>query len=104
VRLVSWGVAGLLSGVAGILLANGISPAPAMMVNPLIGALAGVAVGGLTSLLGSAFGAFAVGLTQTAAATWVGSLAFTAFPVALIILVLIVRPQGLFGRGAAERA
>jgi branched-chain amino acid transport system permease protein len=104
VRLVSWGAAGLLSGVAGVLLANNISPAPAMMVNPLIGALAGVAVGGLTSLLGSAFGAFAVGLTQTAAATWVGSLAFTAFPVALIIIVLLFRPQGLFGQGEAERA
>ncbi|TDB90633.1 branched-chain amino acid ABC transporter permease [Actinomadura sp. KC216] len=104
VRSVSWGVAGLLSGLAGILLANGISPAPAMMVNPLIGALAGVAVGGLTSLMGSALGAFAVGVTQTAAATWVGPLAFTAFPVGLIIIVLVVRPQGLFGRPEAERA
>ncbi|GAA2264582.1 branched-chain amino acid ABC transporter permease [Actinomadura luteofluorescens] len=104
VRMVSWGVAGLLSGVAGILLAGGISPSPGMMVNPLIGALAGVAVGGLTSLLGSALGAFAVGITQTAAAMWVGSLAFTAFPVILIIVVLVVRPQGLFGRGEVERA
>lgn len=104
VRLVSWGVAGLLAGVAGVLLANSISPAPAMMLNPLIGALAGVAVGGLTSLLGSAFGAFVVGVTQTAAATWVGSVAFTAFPVILIIVVLVVRPQGLFGRANAVRA
>ncbi|MGI5421954.1 branched-chain amino acid ABC transporter permease [Actinomadura luteofluorescens] len=104
VRMVSWGVAGLLSGVAGILLAGGISPSPGMMVNPLIGALAGVAVGGLTSLLGSAIGAFAVGITQTAAAMWVGPLAFTAFPVILIIVVLVVRPQGLFGRGEVERA
>ncbi|MEV0663783.1 branched-chain amino acid ABC transporter permease [Actinomadura luteofluorescens] len=104
VRMVSWGVAGLLSGVAGILLAGGISPSPGMMVNPLIGALAGVAVGGLTSLLGSAVGAFAVGITQTAAAMWVGPLAFTAFPVILIIVVLVVRPQGLFGRGEVERA
>lgn len=104
VRLASWGVAGLLAGGAGVLLANSVSPAPAMMVNPLIGALAGVAVGGLTSLLGAAFGAFAVGLAQTAAATWVGTVAFTAFPVALIVVVLVLRPQGLFGRAEAVRA
>jgi branched-chain amino acid transport system permease protein len=103
VRFASWVVAGVLAGVAGILLANSITPTPGMTLHPLIGALAGVALGGLTSILGAAAGAFLIGMAQTMAAAWLTEIAVTALPVALILVVLLLRPQGLFGRAEAVR-
>ena len=61
--------------------------------------LAVVAVGGYGNLFGSFFAALLLGLVETSMTYMVPQLASAAFFVTMII-VLLIRPQGLFGRQA----
>jgi branched-chain amino acid transport system permease protein len=56
-----------------------------------------VILGGLGSFAGAALGALVLGLSEALTATYWDTRWTTAVPYALIILVLIVRPQGLLG-------
>lgn len=92
-------VGGLLAAVGGALGAvyfNGISPS--LGTTQLIFAFIVVVIGGLGSVPGTALGAVLVALTQVYVnnylATGLGSISV----VALLALVLLVRPQGLLGK------
>jgi len=56
-----------------------------------------VVLGGLGSFAGAALGALVLGVGEALTATYVDTRWTTAVPFALIIVVLIVRPQGLLG-------
>lgn len=57
-----------------------------------------VVIGGLGSFLGAAVGALVLGLGEALTASYGDVSWVTAVPYALIIVILLVRPQGLFGR------
>ncbi|HWL02024.1 MAG TPA: branched-chain amino acid ABC transporter permease [Microbacteriaceae bacterium] len=65
----------------------------------LLYALVVIIIGGLGSIAGAAVGSIAIGLIDVFAKTWIPEFAyFTVFlPMAL---VLVIRPQGLFGKAA----
>lgn len=65
----------------------------------LLYALVVIIIGGLGSIAGAAVGSIAIGLIDVFAKTWIPEFAyFTVFlPMAI---VLVVRPQGLFGKAA----
>ena len=82
---------------------------PSIMLRVLIFAAAAAALGGLDSLWGAVVGGVAIGLVQSVVVQylneWVGfpttmSLAAAVF---VLMLVLLVRPAGLFGTNAVER-
>ena len=101
-----WALSAAVGGVAGILLAPILALQPSMMFGVLIFAFAAAVLGGLESLPGAIVGGLTLGVVQNLAGTYVtphtGSIDITmAF--AVIVLVLVVRPTGLFGRRVLRR-
>ena len=64
----------------------------------LIYALAVAIVGGLESTLGMVVGSFIIGFGQIAAARYIGAKWMIIAPLAAIVLVLVIKPSGLFGK------
>ncbi|TFV48457.1 branched-chain amino acid ABC transporter permease [Blastococcus sp. TF02A-35] len=104
--MVGWGIAAVLGAVAGALVAPQLTLTPGMLDNALVYALAAVILGGLTSPVGVVVAAWLIGVLENLAAVYVGFIGFdlkVAVPFILIFVVLIVRPQGLFGRKTVVR-
>jgi branched-chain amino acid transport system permease protein len=104
--MVGWGLAAVLGAVAGALVAPQLTLTPGMMDNALVYAMAAVILGGLTSPLGVVVAAWLIGVLENLAAVYVPFIGYdlkVAVPFILIFVVLIVRPQGLFGRKAVVR-
>lgn len=104
--MVGWGLAAGLGAVAGALVAPQLTLTPNMMDGALVYALAAVIIGGLTSPIGVVIAAWLIGVLENLAAVYVPFIGHDlkiAVPFILLFLVLIVRPQGLFGRKAVVR-
>ncbi len=88
-----------LSGLAGAALA------PVYAVHPLMGfafvfkAFAIIIIGGLGNVGGAAIAAVALGVLETLIGGFLPLVLVDAFAFGAMIVVLLVRPQGLFGRG-----
>jgi branched-chain amino acid transport system permease protein len=105
--MLGWGLAAVVGSLAGALVAPKLTLAPNMMIGVLIYAFAAATLGGFDSVLGAVVGGIVVGLAESLGATYlpfVGSDLKLVVPVGIILLVLAVRPAGLFGSTAAERA
>jgi branched-chain amino acid transport system permease protein len=90
---------GMLAGIGGALGAvyfNGISPS--LGTTQLIFAFIVVVIGGLGSVPGTAVAAVLVALTQVYVNIYVGTGWGSISVVALLAVVLLIRPQGLLGR------
>ena len=104
--MVGWGLAAALGAVAGALVAPQLTLTPGMLDSTLVYALAAVILGGLTSPIGVVLAAWIIGILENLAAVYVPFIGFdlkVAVPFILIFVVLIVRPQGLFGRKIVVR-
>ncbi|MDZ7701487.1 MAG: ABC transporter permease [Halobacteriales archaeon] len=89
-------LAAVLAGVAGVLAGPFLNVIPSMGESVLIIAFIVVIVGGMGSFKGSVVAALLIGVVQTLGTVFAEQLTgFTVF--FLMILVLLVRPQGLFG-------
>lgn len=103
--LITWAVSGALAGLAGIVYAL-----PAGAANPNIGfslilsIFAAVVVGGIGNAYGALAGGLLIGLVQEWATLVIEPSMKVAVGFAMLILVLLIRPQGLFGRArSADR-
>lgn len=104
--MVGWGLAAVLGAVAGVLVAPSLTLTPGMMDSALVYALAAVILGGLSSPIGVVVAAWLIGVLENLAAVYlpfIGHDLKIAVPFILIFVVLIVRPQGLFGRKVVVR-
>ena len=96
VLMFSWGMAGAIGAMSGILLA------PIIGINPGIGhlilkALVAAVIGGFTSLPGACVGGLLLGLADSYGKVYFPDVAiFTMYTV--LIIVLMARPKGLLGR------
>ncbi len=101
----SWAIAGIIATLGGILLASQVGVSLSLSTVVLI-AFPAVLLGGLDSFPGALVGGIIVGLvvalTQTAKAIEVRNAAEIA-PYVLILIVLVIRPEGLFGQKRIER-
>jgi branched-chain amino acid transport system permease protein len=98
IYLTVWLVYGLLAGIAGILLGMflGVS---SYSVGPLTAsAFSIVVLGGLGSVSGSLIAAYVVGYLETLTAYMISPAYRTIPALLLLIVVMYLRPQGLFGR------
>jgi branched-chain amino acid transport system permease protein len=101
-----WGLAAVLGAVAGMMVAPVVFLDPNMMQTVLLYAFAAAVLGGLDSPVGAVVGGLLLGVTITLLGRYVG---FVGQPLKLptalllILLVLLVRPAGLFGRVAVRR-
>jgi branched-chain amino acid transport system permease protein len=95
---IAMGFASALAGIAGVFLAAQYFASPTAGDQPLLIALIVVVFGGLGSLPGSIVAAYAIGLIQATASTLVGTTWGLPILYAVILGVLVMRPQGLLGR------
>lgn len=95
--LLTWGMAGFLAAFAGVLIAPIIYVAPEMMDEVLIKGYVAAVFGGLYSIPGAVLGALMIGVAENLAGGYLGSHFKTATAFVMIVCLLAVRPQGLFG-------
>jgi branched-chain amino acid transport system permease protein len=101
VYAVTFGAATALSAVAGILVGATFSVTPDGGTTYLLIGFAVVALGGVGSVAGTFVAALAVGVIQTVGAQVFGGGYADLCVYAALLLTLIIRPGGLFGRRAA---
>lgn len=101
VWLLVFGLGTGLAALAGLLAAPMRSVNPEMGVAVLVEAFVVTVIGGMGSLLGGAIAGMLVGIVVSLTALWMPEMS-TISMFALMTLVLLIRPQGLFGRGAAR--
>ena len=97
IRMVTWGISSFVGCVAGLLIAP-ILVEPYMMWDPMLKGFAGAVVGGMTSLPGAVFGAYIVGIVEHLFGGYVSIEFKSVVAFVVIVLVLCIRPSGLFAR------
>lgn len=103
---VGWGLAAMLGAIAGVLVAAKVQLVPDMFDTYLVYALAAVIIGGLDSPLGAVLAGWGIAVVENLAAAYVpfvGHDMKIAVPLILMVVLLILRPQGLFGRKVVVR-
>jgi len=106
-----WGLAALLGAVAGMLTAPAVGLDPNMMAPVLIYAFAAAILGGIDSPLGAVVGGLLLGvllnmlsyLSQYGALDWFTEELRLPMALLVILVVLLIRPQGIFGRPEVKR-
>ncbi|MEO7744176.1 MAG: branched-chain amino acid ABC transporter permease, partial [Usitatibacter sp.] len=95
--MLTWGMAGFLGAFAGILIAPILFVSPQMMDEVLIKGYVAAVFGGLYSIPGAIVGALMIGVAENLAGGYLGSHYKTATAFVMIVALLALRPQGLFG-------
>ena len=104
--MLGWGLAAALGAVAGTLAATrGSGFDSSLMQQVLVYAFAAAALGGFDSPLGAVVGGLVVGIADALTIQYIDALdgIELVVPFGLILVVLLVRPNGLFGRTIVER-
>jgi branched-chain amino acid transport system permease protein len=105
--MIGWGVASLVGALAGVLIAPRLFLDVNFMGAVLIYSFAAATLGGFDSPLGALIGGWIVGIAEGLAGTYVdfiGSDLKILVPLAVILVVLLFRPTGLFGSAEVARA
>ena len=93
-----------IGATAGIMVAPVLFLDPNMMGGVLLYAFTGALLGGITSPVGAVVGGLIVGVTENLVGTYlIASQLKLTVALALIILVLVFRPNGLFGTAIVRR-
>ena len=90
-----------LAALAGIMAGPFLSVQPSMHLLPIVKAFAIVVVGGLGSITGSIAAAFMLGYAETLVAYGISSSWTEIVSVLATLLMLVIRPSGLFGKRVA---
>jgi branched-chain amino acid transport system permease protein len=97
IRMITWGISSMVGCVAGLLIAP-VLVEPYMMWDPMLKGFSGAVVGGMTSLPGAVFGAYIVGIVEHLFGGYVSIEFKSVVAFAIIVLVLCVKPSGLFAK------
>ena len=100
---VSWGAASALGVVAGIFLAPALLLDPFFMLDPFLKGFAAAVLGGLNSLPGAVVGALILGVAESLAGAYLTIPFKNTLAFLIIIVVLLIRPEGLLGKEFKER-
>ncbi|MGE0735216.1 MAG: branched-chain amino acid ABC transporter permease [Alphaproteobacteria bacterium] len=93
-----------LAGAAGLLLTNQYFVTPTSGINLMVKAYIAVTIGGWGSLRGAVIGALAIALFEVLVGAFTSAAAAEALLYGALLVVLLFRPQGLFGEAAGRRA
>lgn len=100
--MLTWAVGGVLAAISGILLAPLVYVSTQMMDGVLVKGYVGAVFGGLYSLPGAVIGSLIIGVAENLAGGYLGAQYKVTIAFVLIVLVLALKPRGLFG-GKARR-
>jgi branched-chain amino acid transport system permease protein len=101
-----WGLASAVGAISGIMIAPVVFLDPNMMQSVLVYAFAAAVLGGIESPIGAVVGGLVLGVVINLLGTYVeaiGNELRLAAALAIIVIVLLVRPAGLFGRVTVQR-
>jgi branched-chain amino acid transport system permease protein len=93
----TWIIGGLLAALAGVFAGITVQLRPTMGVELLLPLFAAVVLGGIGSVWGAVLGGFIVGLAESASVSIVGAEYRAAAAFVVLIVILMFRPNGLFG-------
>ncbi len=92
----TWGLSSVTGAVAGMLVAPIATLDPNMMLDPMLKGFAAAVLGGMTSLPGAAAGGYLLGLIENFFGGYVSLEFKSVVAFAVIVLILCVKPSGLF--------
>jgi branched-chain amino acid transport system permease protein len=95
--LITFALASAIAGLAGVLLAPVTALTPDMGFTPMLFAFGAAIIGGFGQLSGVVLGSVLLGLAEQLGGGYVSSGIADAFPFIAILLVIALRPEGLFG-------
>ena len=96
----TWILGGALACASGAMVGLIVQIRPNMGFDLLLPLFAAAILGGIGSVPGAMTGGVVVGITEAAAVQWVGAEWRAAIAFLVLIVVLVVRPSGLFGKRA----
>ncbi|MFJ8812081.1 branched-chain amino acid ABC transporter permease [Amycolatopsis thermoflava] len=100
---VGWALAAVVGAVAGVLIAPSTFVSPTAFDAVLVFGFTAAVIGGLDSPPGAVVGGVALGLVLSFVSGYLGPDIVTLGALVVLIVVLMVRPHGLFGAGARRR-
>ncbi len=100
----AWVGACMLGAITGILMSMSVFLSPYMMGLVILKAFAAMVLGGMTSVVGVFVGGILIGLLEGAVSYLWDPIFADSVSLVLIIVVLLVRPQGIFSSAASWRA
>lgn len=106
VLMFSWGLAAAIGAIGGAMLAPSAGLSLSLMFGTLVYASAAAILGGLDSPVGAVVAGLLIGILESMLIGYVDAVSgdFTlTIAFALILVVLVLRPQGMFGRRTVER-
>ncbi len=98
----TWIFAGVVGALAGIIVASTTSLSPAVG-SAALGVLAIIILGGLDSIPGAIVAGLIVGLIESLTTGYLGGKVRDIVPYATVLVILLMRPYGLFGTRQIER-
>jgi branched-chain amino acid transport system permease protein len=109
VYTLAWAVSGAVAALAGVTLASGSGQLSPGIGYVALAAFPAIILGGLDSPAGAVLGGLLIGVSQALTAryladwSWLGTNFHTVMPYVLMVLILLVRPYGLFGTREVQR-
>lgn len=100
---ISWAISCVAAAIAGLLLGNISLVSPSMGYLGLAKALPVLLLGGLESIPGALLGGIIVGVVEIVGGAYAGGQYGDIIPFTLMLLILLIRPYGLFGLRTIER-
>lgn len=98
VMIVLWTLVGIVTALGGVMVGMKTIVTPEMGWNLLLSGFAAAVLGGLGSPIGAVVAAVLLGISSEMITPFVGFVYKTAFSYAVLMVILVIRPEGIFGR------
>lgn len=102
INAITWLIAGFMAGLSGVFFGSFQETSPEMWLEPLALSFIIVTVGGIGSVKGSIAAAYLIGYVESITSVMIGSQYRGLFSLLLLVLVIVYRPEGMFGRELVE--
>jgi branched-chain amino acid transport system permease protein len=99
----AWAIGGLTAGLAGVVYLLGTQPDPGSVYSLGLAAFPAILLGGLDSVAGSLVGGLLIGLLQATVGVYIGGEWQDVVSYGVLLAVLLLRPQGIFGSPEVAR-
>jgi branched-chain amino acid transport system permease protein len=99
----AWALGAVTAGLAGVVFLLGTQPDPGSVFSLGLAAFPAILLGGLDSIVGALVGGLLIGLGQAAIGVYLGGNWQDVVAYVVLLVVLLVRPQGIFGDARVAR-
>ncbi len=104
VRTIGWALSGAAGAIVGVLVTPGSYLSPFSLDILLVYGFVAAVIGGLESPQGAALGGLILGMSLSFTSIYVNSGLTFIVPFVVLLLILIIKPKGIFGGGSSRNA